>query len=114
MNVVYDVLSYPPPRGSYLSTLLMMVRMRREATDLHKTFALTDAARGDTISPEDLKKSLESYLHTAVPFLKKEMEQEDENLARQMREWTRGGPLRVSSLMSPVNSRLNRLRVANT
>ena len=98
--MMYDLLDEAPEPGSVLEALCLMVQMRREATELFKTFSFLQAMRTDPKdSGEAVKDAFNKYRDSLMPFLEGEVSKEHDQLVRALREEISRAPaLRVSSL----------------
>lgn len=108
--MVYDHLRHPPPKGSVLELIMMMVQTRRETTELLQTRLLVEASIGDVRSDKEdaeaVQNALKKYVYSRSPYLEKDIKDQDKAMVQEMREWTKQGPIPVSEGDSPLPNAL--------
>lgn len=101
---MYDLAKEPPRPGSLLEVLFIMIQMRRELARFHETLVVAQAIRDDE-EGNATQKAFEQYRNTLMPFLKKQMEEEQKRLLRILREEATRGPMQVTPITSPAVAR---------
>jgi len=106
--VLYDTMRKSPEPGSLLEVLCIMIQMRRELAEFHKTLCIVQAVRDSEDSGDSTRKAFENYRNSVMPFLKKEVEKENKKIGEVLRREAARGPLRLKVTAKPsgVGSRL--------
>lgn len=81
-----------------------MLQMRRELARFQETMVIVQAARDDD-SGDATQKAFESYRNTLMPYLKKQLDEEQKRVIGALREEANKGPLQVTPILSPTMAR---------
>lgn len=104
VNILFQTLREPPPRGSVRESVLRLFVMQQEETEHAKFRALAQLL----IDKEAGAKAFEEYFDIAFPHVKQESEKRDMSLAKLLQREVQQGGLSVQRMSSgkKVNSRL--------
>lgn len=81
-----------------------MIQMRRELARFQETMVIVQAAR-DGEDGDATQKAFESYRNTLMPYLKKQLDDEQQRVIQALKDEANKGPLRVEPIMSPSMAR---------
>lgn len=101
---MYDTAKEPPRPGSLHEILFIMIQMRRELARFHETLVVTQAVRDDEAG-DATQKAFETYRGYLMPYLKKQLNEEQERVMQVLREEANKGPLKVTPIVSPSVAR---------
>lgn len=112
--MMYDLAERPPRSGSVLEALFLMVQMRRQLIQLYGMHTVVQAVRtAQDDSAEVVQGSFKRYQDALMPFLQEEIDREQEELVRALKEETRRGPLQIKALSESRHGQL-RKKLQNT
>jgi hypothetical protein len=110
--MMYDMMEKPPKPGSVLEALCLMVQMRRQTIQLYGVHTIVQAVRtAQDDSAESVQESFRNYQDAIMPYLKDEIDREQEALVKALKAETKRGPFSINALVSDQQGKLkNKLR----
>lgn len=110
-NMVYDMQGEPPPPGSPLESVLILVWQMRQEIEYHSTRALVQAAVDAGDDGKSVQDAWKDFTDAFFPHIKGKRDMGDKAaLAMLMKEVQQGG-LRVKPLMPLVKSKIHSKRI---
>ena len=110
-NIVYDMQHEPPPPGSPLESVIILVWQMRQDIEFYSTRALVQAALDIEDKGKAVQEAWKAYSDAFYPHVKNKRDFGDKAaLATLMREVKKGG-LKVRPVMSLVRSKLHGKRI---
>jgi hypothetical protein len=104
--MLYDLSDGPPPPGSLLESVFLLIAKRRQEAQFFATKILMEAAIIPHVKDQGdvLAKTYEAYRDAMFPFLAGETKRAAKSTKKQLEQWTKTGPLRVRPLWRPQDS----------
>ena len=110
--MVYDMTDEPPPAGSLLESLFLLITKRRQEADYLKTRVLISAMREERLEKNVLQEDFEDYLEASFPYHKSTKEKKDIQEKGALKEWIGKGALKVKPIWRAKDNKalVSRLR----
>lgn len=107
-NMMYDVMTELPPRGSVREALMVSIRLRRDVQDLYRVYAIVQAARDDGESGEPTQEAFNRFKDAIMPFVGDTAKKADEEVVERLNAEIARGPMSVRAVSQTpkIKSRL--------
>lgn len=110
-NMMYDVMTEMPRRGSLHEALMLSIRLRREVQDLHRTYVIVQAILDKGETGEPTQEAFNRFRDSIMPHLSDSTVNADKDVVKRLQEEVARGPLSVRRVMETpqIRSRLQRI-----
>lgn len=116
--MLLDTANGPPPPGSLLESVLILVVQRRQKADILRTRVVVEAILAQTVKSVRFDQTFQELVDTVLPYLKVVQAREEQSAKDVLKEWSQQRlavrPLwqanRSSSLMSKLRRGAERLK----
>jgi hypothetical protein len=107
-NMMYDVMTELPPRGSVREALMVSIRLRKDVQDLYRTYVMVQAVRDKSETGEPSQDAFNKFKDAIMPFTSDTTRQADQDVVKRLEQEIARGPLRVRRVMETprIRSRL--------
>lgn len=115
--MLYDLYGAPPPPGSLLESVFMILSKRRQEQELLRTRVLVEAMLAPHVEKKGstLSEAFGDYADTLFPFLRHKRTKSSEDAKKALKQWTDRHALRVKPIWNamkdgPAKKMQSRLR----
>jgi len=110
-NIMYDIMSELPPRGSVREALMVSIRLRRDVQDLYRTYVIVQAIRDKGDTGEPTQDAFNKFRDSIMPFAGDSTKKADQEVVARLQEEVARGPLQVKKVLETprIKSRLKNI-----
>lgn len=110
-NIMYDIMSELPPRGSVREALMVSIRLRRDVQDLYRTYVIVQAIRDKGETGEPTQDAFNKFRDSIMPFVGDSTKRADQEVVARLEEEVARGPLQVRKVLETprIKSRLKKI-----
>lgn len=96
--MMYDLAAEPPPSGSLLESLFLIVAKRRQEAQFLSTKLILEGVREAHVEQSGVADTFKAYLDAMFPYLEAETVSADEDAKKMLDKWTSKVALRVKPI----------------
>jgi len=96
--MLYDLADAPPPPGSLLESIFLIVTKRRQEIEFLQTRLMIEAIREPNLEKSGVQDAFKEYLEATFPYLEGETKKQAEDARTMLKKWTDVGALKIKPL----------------
>lgn len=102
--MLYDLADGPPPPGSPLESLFLVISKRRQEAEFLKTRVLIEAARSSQ-EGSNLSEAFQDYADVLFPYLRAEKKTKEQTTKEALEKWSSVGAIKIRPVQRGLENR---------